>query len=70
MEAEVSTQQTFEVPAIHCAGCAETIVDALEPIEGVEGTDVDLDRKRVTVRGPADATVVRKVLAAAGYPPR
>ncbi len=62
--------KTFEVPAIHCEGCAQTIVDALEPVEGVEGTAVDLDTKRVTVSGQADETVVRKVLAAAGYPPR
>lgn len=60
--------QTFHVPGIHCEGCAHTIVDALEPVEGVEGTDVDLDRRVVIVRGPADEGVVRKILAAAGYP--
>lgn len=63
-------EKTFQVPAIHCEGCAQTIVDALEPVEGVAGTDVDLDARRVTVRGDADETVLRKVLAAAGYPPR
>jgi copper chaperone len=61
---------TFYVPAIHCEGCAHTIVDALEPVEGVEGTDVDLDRRAVIVRGSADEGVLRKVLAAAGYPAR
>jgi copper chaperone len=62
--------QTFEVPAIHCEGCASTIKEALEPVEGVEGTDVDLPARRVTVRGDADEKVVRKVLASAGYPPK
>lgn len=62
--------KTFEVPAIHCDGCAETIKEALEPVEGVAGTAVDLETKQVTVRGDADETVLRKVLAAAGYPPK
>lgn len=64
------TTKTFEIPAIHCEGCAANIADALEPVEGVQATDVDLERKLVTVRGDADETVVRKVLEAAGYPPR
>lgn len=62
--------KTFEVPAIHCEGCAETIKEALEPVEGVAGTDVDLEKRQVTVRGDADETLIRKVLATAGYPPR
>lgn len=59
----------YKVPAIHCAGCAATIGDALEPVEGVESTDVDVDAKTVRVRGSAEDRVVRKVLGAAGYPP-
>lgn len=60
---------TYTVPAIHCAGCAASIGDALEPVEGVESTDVDIDAKTVRVRGTADDRVIRKVLAASGYPP-
>lgn len=60
---------TYKVPAIHCAGCAATIGDALEPVEGVESTDVDTDAKTVTVRGTAEDRVVRKILETAGYPP-
>lgn len=60
---------TYKVPAIHCAGCAASISDALEPVDGVESTDVDVDAKTVTVRGTADDHVLRKVLAASGYPP-
>ncbi|MGH2377986.1 MAG: heavy-metal-associated domain-containing protein [Candidatus Limnocylindria bacterium] len=60
---------TYKVPAIHCAGCAATIGDALEPVEGVEAADVDVDSKTVRVRGSAEDRVVRKVLEASGYPP-
>jgi copper chaperone len=65
----VSTETTYKVPAIHCAGCAASIGDALEPVEGVESTDVDVNAKTVRVRGTADDRVIRKVLAASGYPP-
>jgi copper chaperone CopZ len=63
------TELNYKVPAIHCAGCAASIGDALEPVEGVEATDVDVEAKTVRVRGTADDRVIRKVLAASGYPP-
>jgi copper chaperone len=59
---------TYRVPVIHCGGCATTIQEALEPVEGVESTEVDIEAKVVTVRGSAQDSVVRKVLAASGYP--
>jgi copper chaperone CopZ len=65
----MASELTYSVPAIHCAGCAASIGDALEPVDGVEATDVDVDSKTVRVRGTADDRVVRKVLTAAGYPP-
>ncbi|MDQ6858844.1 MAG: heavy-metal-associated domain-containing protein [Chloroflexota bacterium] len=64
-----NAERTYSVPAIHCDGCAGTIEEALEPVEGVEAATVDLGAKTVRVRGTADDTVVRKVLTAAGYPP-
>ena len=64
-----NAERTYSVPAIHCAGCAGSIEEALEPVEGVESTTVDLDAKIVRVRGSADDHVLRKVLTAAGYPP-
>jgi copper chaperone CopZ len=66
---EPSAERTYSLPAIHCAGCAGTVEEALEPVEGVESASVDLDAKTVRVRGSADDRVLRKVLAAAGYPP-
>ena len=62
-------ERTYSVPAVHCEGCAGTIEEALEPVEGVESATVDLTAKTVRVRGSADDKVLRKVLTAAGYPP-
>ncbi len=64
-----NAERTYSVPAIHCEGCAGTIEEALEPVEGIEAATVDLGAKTVRVRGSADDTLVRKVLTAAGYPP-
>ena len=64
-----NAERTYSVPAIHCDGCAGTIEEALEPVEGVESASVDLGAKTVRVRGSAADHVVRKVLTAAGYPP-
>jgi copper chaperone CopZ len=64
-----SAERTYSVPAVHCDGCAGTIEEALEPVEGVESATVDLGAKTVRVRGTADDKLVRKVLTAAGYPP-
>jgi Cu2+-exporting ATPase len=66
---EPSAERTYSVPAIHCEGCAGTIEEVLEPVEGIESATVDLGAKTVRVRGSADDRVVRKVLTAAGYPP-
>ena len=67
--AEPSAERTYSVPAVHCEGCAGTIEEALEPVEGIESATVDLGAKTVRVRGSADDRLVRKVLTAAGYPP-
>jgi len=66
---EPTAERTYSLPGIHCAGCAGTIEEALEPVEGVESATVDLGAKTVRVRGSADDRVLRKVLTAAGYPP-
>ncbi len=63
------SELTYRVPAIHCDGCAQTVTEALEPVEGVQEATVDIEQKTVRVKGTADDAVIRKVLAAAGYPP-
>jgi hypothetical protein len=42
-------ERTYTVPAIHCEGCANTITEVLEPLEGVEAATVDLGSKTVRV---------------------
>jgi len=66
---DTNAERTYSVSAIHCEGCAGTIEEALEPVEGIDAATVDLGAKTVRVRGSADDRVVRKVLTAAGYPP-
>jgi Cu2+-exporting ATPase len=66
---DANAERIYSVPAIHCAGCAGTIEEALEPVEGVASATVDLGAKTVRVRGSAADRLVRQVLTAAGYPP-
>jgi copper chaperone len=59
---------TYRVPAIHCDHCALSIREEVSEVEGVEEIDVDLDSKRVTVRGSAlDDAALRAAIEEAGY---
>ena len=59
---------TYTVPAMHCASCKATVTEELEEVRGVEDVDVDLDTKRVTVRGVAlDDALIRSAISEAGY---
>ena len=65
----MSETLTYTVPKVHCNHCAMTIKEEVGELEGVEDVDVDVDSKRVAVRGENVADdVVRKVLAEVGYP--
>jgi copper chaperone len=60
---------TYTVPKVHCNHCAMTIKEEVGEVEGVEEVEVDVDSKRVAVRGENVADeAVRKVLADVGYP--
>lgn len=60
---------TYTVPKVHCNHCALTIKEEVGELAGVEDVEVDLDAKRVSVRGDNVADeAVRKVLADVGYP--
>lgn len=41
--------KAFKVEGIHCAGCAASIKEALERLEGVERASVDVKTGLVTV---------------------
>ncbi len=60
----------YSVPNISCNHCVMHIQKALQPLEGVEQLEVDLEGKSVTVGFDAPATdfQLRAVLAEIGYP--
>ena len=58
----------YNVPAIHCARCAMSIREEVFEVGGVEGVDVDLDTKIVTIKGEElDDAVLRAAIQEAGY---
>ena len=59
---------TYSVPGIHCAHCEDALKRELVPVDGVEGVDVDLGRKLVSVRGVRlDDGKLRAAIDEAGY---
>jgi copper chaperone CopZ len=61
---------TFSVPAIVCDTCAASIRNAVAPLPGVGGVEVDLGAKTVCVRydaGRTDAGKIRERIAGAGF---
>lgn len=64
----MSDTRTYSVPGIHCGHCAVAIKDEVSGVEGVEGVDVDLDAKVVTIRGHAlSDEALREAIEEAGY---
>ena len=43
-------ETTLRVPDMSCGHCVATVQRSLETLEGVEGVDVSLETKMVTVR--------------------
>jgi copper chaperone len=65
---EMSDTRTYSVPGIHCGHCAAAIKDEVSSVGGVEGIDVDLHAKVVTIRGHALVDeALREAIAEAGY---
>ncbi len=59
---------TYNVPAIHCAHCATSIREEVFEVAGVDEVDVDVEARRVTVRGrELDDASLRAAISEAGY---
>jgi copper chaperone len=59
---------TYTVLGMHCGHCEAAVTRELDAVEGVESVRVDLDSKRVTVKGQGlDDAALRAAIDAAGY---
>ena len=64
----MQTELSYTVPGMRCASCRATITEEVEEVVGVEDVDVDLETKRVTVRGTGlDDALIRATITEAGY---
>jgi len=58
----------YSVPGVSCEHCRTAISKAVGAVEGVTSVDIDLDAKRVEVRGrDLDDAAVRAAIDEAGY---
>lgn len=63
-----ATTFTFSVPGVSCEHCRAAITEEVTQVAGVDGVEVDLEAKRVEVRGTGlDEAAVREAIAEAGY---
>lgn len=61
-------ERTYAVPGVSCAHCRAAIMGEVETVAGVREVHVDLDAKRVLVRGESvDDGAVRAAIEDAGY---
>ena len=63
--------RTFQVPAIQCEHCTQTIQMEVSELPGVTAVSADVDTKQVTVSWdkPASWEAIKKLLTEIGYPP-
>ncbi|WP_101297821.1 heavy-metal-associated domain-containing protein [Halegenticoccus soli] len=61
---------TLTVEGMSCSGCEETVVEALERVDGVERATADSDTDTATVDGRADPLDLVTAVQDAGYEAR
>ena len=58
----------YTVPGMHCGHCRASVTEEVSAVPGVETVAVDLDSKRVEVRGESlDDAAIRAAIEEAGY---
>lgn len=66
------TQEIIKVEGMSCMHCQLRVKKAVEAVEGVQGADVNLQTKQVTVdyeEGKTNLEKVRAAIREAGYEP-
>ena len=64
----VSDALTYIVPGMHCGHCEKSVTEEVSAVAGVDSVVVDLETKRVEVRGAdLDDAAIRAAIAEAGY---
>ena len=69
---EAINEATLKIPALHCSGCAATVVRVLEPLPTVEVTRTDLDAKLVHLQFDSSEVSldrIREALDEVGFSP-
>lgn len=62
------TERTYSVPGVNCEHCVAAVTEEVEQVTGVDTVVVDLESKRVTVRGDSiDDDAVRTAIDESGY---
>ena len=61
----------FVVPDATCGHCKQTIEGAVSKVEGVDGAELDLESKHLTIQHAdgIEAALLEKTIADAGYSP-
>jgi copper ion binding protein len=58
----------YTVAGMSCAHCVEAVTEEVEQVTGVAAVEIDLDTKRVVVRGESVSDdAVREAIREAGY---
>lgn len=58
---------TYSVPGMSCGHCVNAITTEVGQVAGVDGVEIDLETKLVTVHGDTDDGAVRAAIDEAGY---
>lgn len=58
---------TLSVDGMSCGGCEQTVVEALEGVDGVERAEADHEADTATVEGDADVDALVAAVDDAGY---
>ena len=64
------TNERFNVPDVSCGHCKSAIETALQPLNGVQEADVDIETKSVAVafdESVTDRATVVRAIESAGY---